>query len=125
MSDGADDRKPLIGRLADEIAIGLSAAPLLESDFALDEARRFMFTKVYSGFRDAQVQAQLSTPPAALAIAAKLEGTSLNEAQEVLAMVRRTLWSSYFATIPETKFGREFAAHPAGGPSPDASRKLN
>jgi hypothetical protein len=125
MSDGAEDRSALIGRLADELAIGLSAAPLLEVDFALDEARRFMFTKVYSGFRDARVQAQLSTPRAALAIAAKMEGTTLDEAQEVLAIVRRTLWSSHFATIPETKLGREFAAYMAGAPSPDASRKLN
>lgn len=125
MDGGAAERQALIAGLADQIAIELRPLSILAADVLLDEARRFTFTKVYSGFSDEKVRGSLGTHDRALPIAARLEGLSLGEAEQAIALVRRTLWPAHFATVPGTKFGREFAAYMEGAEHAEPSRKLN
>jgi hypothetical protein len=102
---------PSTGALADEIAALLRALPLLEADVVLDEARRFAFTKVFSGYSDDSVRSTLRPAEIVLAVASWFHGIDLDETQKAIALARRTLWSAHFAAMPETKFGREFAAY--------------
>jgi hypothetical protein len=111
MSDQPTERQKAIGGFADGIAQTLGSLPLLEADASLDEARRFAFTKVFSGFADLNVRESLKTADLPWHVAMQLAGLTLEETEQVIALVRRTLWSAHFATMPETKFWREFGAY--------------
>ncbi|MGH6881563.1 MAG: hypothetical protein ACREFM_11630, partial [Hypericibacter sp.] len=114
MSDQPTERQKALGSLSDEISRTLGSMPLLEADAVLDEARRFSFTKTYSGYTDLAVRKVLDTSDTATLIAVILVGLTLDEAETVIAVVRRTLWPAHFATKPKTHFGRQFAAYVQG-----------
>lgn len=87
---------------------------LIEADIALDDARRFLWFKQFSGASDQALKERLSGPQLAAAtrIAERLLGvvTPL-EAERVFHEVRTILWMSDFAAVPESLFARQLQAH--------------
>jgi hypothetical protein len=106
-------RHKLVNRLAHEIGQKLARHQILLADGLLDEARRFLLTKIFSGASDELIIKQLGTPPESLGIAGRLLGLSVVEVLGVDSLVRTSLWCAHFATMAGTRCAQQFDAYMA------------
>jgi hypothetical protein len=86
---------------------------LIEADIALDDARRYLWLKQFSGASDAALKERLKNPhmDIAMQIADRLEGISPLEAESIFLEARCSIWMAEFAAIPESIFARQLHAH--------------
>lgn len=103
-------RKTLIQSIADECE-GLS---LIDADIALDDARRYLWLKQFSGASDKALKERLAGPQ--LMVAARIAERLVSfvtplEAEQVFLEARTALWVAEFAAIPESLFARQLQAH--------------
>ncbi|MBF0247992.1 MAG: hypothetical protein HQL36_07965 [Alphaproteobacteria bacterium] len=111
MTDTANEKhKAFIQALVGECE-GLT---LIDADIVLDDARRYLWLKQFTGASDEAMLERLAGPhlTGAARIAEQLVGvvTPL-EAEQVFLEVRTVLWMAEFAAIPESLFARQLQAH--------------
>lgn len=98
------------GALGEQITKQLAGLPLLLADGLLDEARRLLWMTTFSGMAMRDAIHQLATPDQSIIIARLGDGFDIMQFDEAIAEARRLLWAVQFATLPDTKFGRVWAA---------------
>jgi hypothetical protein len=87
---------------------------LFEADLALDDARRFIWIRQFSGAPDLAIKDQLSELrlDVALEIADRMiDIVSALEAESIIMEVRVAIWMAGYAAIPGSLFARQLRAH--------------
>lgn len=104
--------------LAERISARLDELSLLGADRVLDDARRLMHLKAFSGWPDEMVTDQVEPDAIAVEIAGSLNGLTLHGATVVLELARQATWGARFIQDGNSHFARAFvAAAPAGSES--------
>lgn len=102
------------GELAAALARECEGLPLIDADSALDDARRFLWLRQFSGASTKALLEQLTSEhlETGLRIADLLDGkVSPMEAENVFTEARAALWMSTFANIPDSLFAHQLRAH--------------
>lgn len=97
------------------IAGQCEAMSLMQADIALDDARRYIWLKQFSGASEDALRRELGDVREALAkgleIAGTLDGMPPMEAEEVILEARIYLWMTAFARVPSSMFAMQLQAH--------------
>lgn len=104
-------RRGELQALADRIGIEFFSDDLLETYTALCGAQSIAFISHLAGWPLERAAGSINGNPQACEIAKLFEGLSMLEIAMVVGLVNLSVWPASFATHPETKFGREFAAY--------------
>lgn len=88
--------------------------PLLEADRALDDARRLVFYKAYSGLSDRRAIKAVRPIPEAKDMAALTAGGTVEEAVRLIERVRTIVWCLHFREDKSSAYARLYEADRKG-----------
>lgn len=88
---------------------------VIEADITLDDARRYIWLKQFSGASDDALKRELgdvrNTLAKGLEIVGALDGLPPMDAEEVILETRIYLWMTAFARVPSSLFAAQLRAH--------------
>lgn len=106
--------KTEISQLAVKLADECAGLAMIDADRALDDARRYLWIRRFSGVSKDALMRELagSHLDTALRIAGHLDSvvTTL-EAESLFTEARLYLWMKAFAAVPESLFAKQFEAY--------------
>lgn len=114
MTAMSDDTEAGFTELAADLAKECEGLSLIDADRALDDARRFLWLRQFSGAsRDALFAGMISDHlDTARRIADRLDGiVTPMEAETVFLETRTLLWMKTFAAVPGSLFAHQLRAH--------------
>ena len=83
---------------------------LIEADICLDDVRRFIWIRQFSGASREALEKELTPVPIAYEIVEALDDATPLDVEELFLEVRLFLWMGTFARVPNSKFSRMFEA---------------
>ncbi|MCF8468014.1 MAG: hypothetical protein K9G33_11470 [Sneathiella sp.] len=105
-----DDGNVIAARIAVRIIDKLVGKKLLECDEILDNMRRYLWFKRFTGASDKMIMEHLKNASIAAEIAQELAPFSIIVAEEIIMEARLAIWMQNYARVPGSVFGRQFLA---------------
>ncbi|MAL80661.1 MAG: hypothetical protein CMN55_16410 [Sneathiella sp.] len=105
-----DDGNVSPARIAVRIVDKLAGRKFLECDEILDNMRRFLWLKRFSGASDEMVLEHLKDASIIAEIAQEIMPFSILDAEEIIMETRLALWMQNYARVPGSVFGRQYLA---------------
>jgi hypothetical protein len=83
---------------------------LIEADICLDDVRRFIWIRQFSGASREALEKELAPVPVAYEIIDAIGEATPLDAEELFLEVRLYLWMSTFIRVPQSQFSQMFEA---------------
>ncbi|RCK41960.1 hypothetical protein [Thalassospira profundimaris] len=97
-----------------DLAEQLDDVPLMIADVVLDDVRRYLWLRQFSGASKQALILGMTTEETeqAIQIANSLDGSvTLNEAEEIIHEARAIMWGATFSQIPRSHFAKSILAN--------------
>lgn len=111
MADDIDFKLKSFSGEALKIAAHCQGLSLIEADQALDDARRFIWIRQFTGASQAALEKELNPLANAIEIIRTLEDVTPLGIEKLFLEVRMYLWMQNFARVPGSLFAKQLQAH--------------
>ncbi|MEX1034409.1 MAG: hypothetical protein WDZ54_00525 [Sneathiella sp.] len=106
-----DDGNLITTRIGARIINKLVGKKFLECDEILDDMRRYLWFKRFTGASDEMILEHLKDAAFAFEIAQELAPFNIIDAEEIILEARLGLWMQNYARVPGSVFGRQVLAN--------------